>query len=263
MLVQRGDENGFTFIEVLIAMVILVMAVIAASTIIESSVRSSKDIKEMTQATWLLEKIMTQHEIEIDSNGIDKGCTPKKEGKFSPPHEMYSWVSYCSQIDFHMSETAAKLNLAKEMGKSANQMGKSQDVILSMFTDMANRYFSKSMRELHVEVAWMRGKQKKTIALTTHIARFDQTIDLPNASNVSSLGGSSGPNGVDPNQLIQGMNQANQMMGAMNGGSGGMGMGGTGTGGMGSSSGMPSGNSSQGSSGSSSGVSNPFVPPPE
>ena len=59
-------------------------------------------------------------------------------------------------------------------GKDASQ----EDMIQKMVLETASTYISKSIRELHAEVTWMAGKQKRTIDATTHIARYDQPLTV-------------------------------------------------------------------------------------
>jgi type II secretion system protein I len=183
------SKAGFTFIEVLVAMLIFVMAVIASINMTGGSVRATRDTKEITTATWLLQNVMVELETKLDTEGVDKGCDKKKEGKFDAPYDKYNWTTYCDQIDFNISQTAAKL--AKDQGKEDDSNDNREDVMQKMILQTASDYLSKSLRELHSEVRWNQGKTVRVVEATTHWARYDLPLSMPGVS-----GGTTGTTGT-------------------------------------------------------------------
>jgi type II secretion system protein I len=181
----ENNHTGFTFIEVLVAMLIFVLAVLAAINIARGSVRATKDAREVTIATWLLQNVMVELETRIETEGFDKGCEKKKQAKFDVPYDNYTWTTYCDDIDFHISETAAQIaNQSKDKDKNSSSDDASvdsekTDQMQKMVLDTASDYISKSIKELHAEVNWMQGKTKRTVDVTTHIARYDLPLSLP------------------------------------------------------------------------------------
>lgn len=170
-------KNGFTFIEVLVAMLILVIAVVSAVDIGRGAVRATKDSKEYSVANWLLQNTMVDLETRLETEGIDKGCEKKKEGKFNPPYDKYRYIHYCHEIDMRLSQTAAQTMRAQSEGKEdeANK----EDAILKLILDTASDYMTKSIRELHTEVLWTDIKQQKKVSATTHFVKYDQPVSLP------------------------------------------------------------------------------------
>ena len=169
------DSSGFTFIEVMVAMLLFVIAVLAAVGIAQGSVRATRDTKEMSTATWLIQKVMVELETKLESEGIDKACEKKKTGKFDEPYERFTWATYCTELDFNISEAAAKIAAAA----GEEEVDNKENVFQKMILKTASEYISKSMRELHAEVIWQQDKHKRVIALTTHFVRYDQPIALP------------------------------------------------------------------------------------
>jgi len=172
---RNRNRSGFTFIEVMVAMLIFVLAVMAAVDIARGSVRATVDAKEMSVASWLVQNAMVDLETKLETDGIEKGCEKKKEGKFEPPYERFSWISSCEEIEFNISEAAAKLaaNEEREDGEVEKE-----NMIQKMILQTASDYITKALRELHTEVYWMRGKQKMTVTLTTHFVRYDLPLTL-------------------------------------------------------------------------------------
>jgi len=180
-----SHKSGFTFIEVMIATVIFVLAALAAMDLAKGSVRAVKDAQDVTQATWLLQKTIVELETKIETEGIEKACEKKKDGVFPEPNQRFSFVTYCSEVDFKISEAAsALLDDSKENDAKANQEDTLQKFVLST----ASSYISKAARELHVEVSWMQGKTPRKIDVTTHVARYDLPLQIP--QGVGGGGGS-------------------------------------------------------------------------
>ena len=175
---HKTSQSGFTFIEVLIAITIFVIAAVIAVDLTRGSVRATIDLKEVTTATWLLKKTITELESKVESEGFDKACIKKIEGKFEAPNEKYTWITNCHQIDFKLSQTAAAL-----LGDKADVDIKAADKenqIQKMVLNISSEYISNSMREIHAEVHWIQGKKtKRMVDVTTHVARYDQPLKIP------------------------------------------------------------------------------------
>lgn len=173
MKTRLVHNQGFTFIEVMIATVIFVLAALAAMDLARGSVRAVKDAQDVTTATWLLQKVMVELETKIESEGIEKACEKKTDGTFDEPYERFSYVTFCTEIDFRISEAAAAMLNEGEESSSPTQ----EDMIRKLVLNTASDYLSKASRELHVEVLWNQGKTPRSVDVTTHIARYD--LPLP------------------------------------------------------------------------------------
>lgn len=187
MKTLKSNKSGFTFIEVMIATVIFVLAALAAMDLARGSVRAVKEAQEITQATWLLQKVMVELETKIETEGIDKGCEEKKDGTFDEPYNRFTYTTYCSEIDFRLSETASQLLGEGGSGEGSNVENMTQKMILNLASD----YISKASRELHAEVKWMQGKTPKKIDVTTHVANYTLPFTLP-AGLMPGTGGGGG-----------------------------------------------------------------------
>ncbi len=172
---RKLNPKGFTFIEVLVAMLIFVYAVIASLSVTDGSVRATREAKDISTATWLLQNVMVELETKVETEGFDKGCELKKEAKFAPPYDRYVWKTTCTEIDFNLSQTAAQTLAQKDNEDEANQ----QNMVQKMVLQMASDYMGKALRELHAEVRWNQGKQVRKVDLNTHFARYDQPLQMP------------------------------------------------------------------------------------
>ncbi len=172
------QKAGFTFIEVLVAMLIFTLAGLAALSIVNGSVRATQEAKEITQATWLLQNLMAETETRLEAQGIDKACKEKEEGKFPEPYEKFTWRTQCYQIDFRLSETAAQLAAAMQEGGTGEVDTYKENPMLKQVMQVASEYLTRSTREIHAEVLWTQGKNPRTVTATTHFVRYDQQVNF-------------------------------------------------------------------------------------
>lgn len=177
MIQRLNHKSGFTFIEVMVAIVIFVVAVLAAVDLARGSVSATRDAREVSVATFLLQGVLTELETKIEIDG-EKACEKKKEGKFEAPYEAYTYVTYCNEIDFHIAEAVAKTGEdGKEPEASTTEVTKT-DQLKQMIILTASDYISKAIRELHVEVLWKQGKNPRKVDVTTHVARYDLPFQM-------------------------------------------------------------------------------------
>lgn len=194
---MRGlkQTSGFTFIEVLVAMLIFVLAVLGAVNIAQGSVRASAEAKDIAMATWLLQGLMADLETKLETEGIDRACEAEKKGQFEEPYERYSWATYCHQIDFKLSEQAAAM--AKQLaGEEAEAV--EENPIAKMILDLAGKYISDASRELHVEVFWNDGRTNRDVTATTHFVRYDLQPQVPALGGFGGAGGAATGDSSDP-----------------------------------------------------------------
>lgn len=180
-------NRGFTFIEVLVAMLIFVFAALAAVDIARGSVRATQEAKTLSKASWLLQSVMTELETKLEQDGIDKACEKKKEGKFEGLYEGFTWITYCTEIDLKLSQTAAQVAKSND----ANEPTK-EDQMQKMILDVASAYMSKALRELHAEIYWQQGKTKREVSATTHFVRYDLPLQVPGLGLGGAGGGTPG-----------------------------------------------------------------------
>jgi len=186
-----NQRHGFTFIEVLVAMLIFTMAAVTAIELVKGSVMATRDTKAISEATWLLQNLMTELETKINTIGFQDGCEKKTEARFDAPYDNYAWVAYCDEIDFQLSQTAAQMMAQGNDSEDAPRTA-TEDPVLNTILNLANGYISSAVRELHAEVYWQSGANERKVTVTTHVVRLDQPLAIGGVT-----GGSSGGSGSD------------------------------------------------------------------
>lgn len=190
---QRPTSSGFTFIEVLVAMLIFTLAALAAVDIGRGSVRATRDTRDVTRATWLLQGVLTELETKIETQGFDKGCSEKAEGKFDEPYQDFTWKTYCYEVDLRLSETAAQVAQAAKQaeGEDEGDTTSRENVFQKMILNTASDYMTKALREIHAEVYWKQGKDQRKVEASTHVVRYD--LPLPGAGAPGVPAGDTNP----------------------------------------------------------------------
>lgn len=173
---RLGDIRAFTIFEVMMAILIFTLAVVASVGVTQGAVRATREAKEISTATWLLGNVMTQLETKLETEGFDKGCDKKKEAKFEAPFDRFTWLTTCEKIDFNISQTAVRMDPEK-----SEEQNNQENLVQKMILNTASTYLTESMREIHAEVHWNVGKQHRKIDLTTHVARYDTPLNFPGA----------------------------------------------------------------------------------
>jgi general secretion pathway protein I len=86
-MTSAGDDNGFTLLEVLIALAIVGIAVVTLFGRVTKTILLAERQQRVTQATLLAQGKMTEIEIGAQSlSGIGG-----REGQFAEPFELYNW----------------------------------------------------------------------------------------------------------------------------------------------------------------------------
>jgi prepilin-type N-terminal cleavage/methylation domain-containing protein len=190
-------RSGFTFPEVLVAMVIFVLCVVVAIDLIKGSVVVTTRSREATIANWLLQNIMTELETKIETLGFEQGCEEKAEAKFDAPYAEYRWRTYCTQIDFQLSESASRMQQAVQGEEAEDSGSTTEDLLLKQLLELASKYMGESSRELHAEVIWEQDGKERIVSATTHTVVLDKPFNLP---NFGGGGGSTGGTSTAPDE---------------------------------------------------------------
>ena len=106
---MRAENAGFTLLEVMIAMSILAMALVAVLQMQSQNVSMSSDSRFRTMASLLAQSKMAEAEAAAALSNLDQS------GDFSPEHPDYAWtlsvtdtrLSKLKKIEVHVYHKAA------------------------------------------------------------------------------------------------------------------------------------------------------------
>lgn len=90
MKILRSSVDGFTLLEVMIAMAIIATALVTLLSLAQRSITLHDKVQHLTRATMLAQQLMNEEEIQGTS-----GDSSEREDVFEEPFDDFSWrISY-------------------------------------------------------------------------------------------------------------------------------------------------------------------------
>lgn len=92
---RRGNQRGFTLIEMIVATVILALAIVGAISAIGSSTRATEASERMQTAAILAQSKLT--ELELQASSLTSG---EQQGDFGAEYAQYRWRAVMDTTEF-------------------------------------------------------------------------------------------------------------------------------------------------------------------
>lgn len=154
-----NNKKGFSLIEVMIAMSIIVGAIIVLSSSWSGHYHKIKKIKDYDEIAYLLEKKMIEVESLFDGNL--NSLSEEASGNFGDDYKNYRW---------ELESQFLQLPSLSEIYKAQNEeINDNISGILSEFEDLMNR----SIKEVKVTVFLKRGKREAQYNLVSYFISYD------------------------------------------------------------------------------------------
>lgn len=146
------SEEGFTLLEVIIAVAILTLSLGAILSLQGNGIEATVQTKRMNTVAMLARSKMTEIESELEGKAFSEAKS-SQTGQFSAPHEKYGWKAEIKEIEF------PTLSFKSPDGdKKDDKKGDSgQTEIMEMMTKAVTKFLSKSLREVTVSITWTDG----------------------------------------------------------------------------------------------------------
>lgn len=166
---RRLDDSGFTLLETIIALAIMVLALASILSIESNSLNASMRAKQMNIVAMLAKDKMVEVEYEIEGKTFEE---VKKEnaGAFEEPYSDYRWTWVVKELEF------PNLNLAPAGGAQGGEGGQSD--ITELLTRLVTNFFSKALREVTVTVFWRKGGGEQSFSVSTYWVDLNHEFQL-------------------------------------------------------------------------------------
>lgn len=151
-----SKSRGFTLLEILVAVAIFSISMVALMSISGNTLVVSGRAERTTIATMLARQKMTDIEIELDK-AMKKNEFPdekSEEGEFDEPFEDYSWAMEIRRVELPAPVTGEE--------------GGMQEMVGRQLTDE----ISKTIRELKLTVKWKELEEEQSFDVITHIVKL-------------------------------------------------------------------------------------------
>lgn len=170
------NNLGFTLIEVLVALVIIVISFVAiTNSIIYSQMNSQKSRKSIIASFLASEKLA---EVNMKYSALPIKEIPQKEsGIFPKPNDTFSWEVKSQPFEYDLAGLAETF-FNKEEAKS--------EQLQSILSNMSNA-LKESIKEVTVTIHWSTMKIPRNFSLTTHF--IDKQLQVPSLGMPDQGGG--------------------------------------------------------------------------
>jgi general secretion pathway protein I len=173
------QDAGFTLLEVLIALSIMVVALGSIIAVQGSAINASFRAKQMNVVAMLAKNKMVEFEGKLEGKSFSEA---KKEdtGTFETPFQDYSWKTEIKEIEFPQLSLAVPSN-DKDGGKdSARSGGNAQGANdqTEMIAKLISKYISKAVREISVTILWKKGSADQSFSVSTYWVNLNHDFEL-------------------------------------------------------------------------------------
>lgn len=176
-------RRGFTLLEIMIAMAILSISLLALYTSMGNSLRISGQAESTNEATQLARRKMSEILMTLDED-IARGAFPEEKeetGSFDKPFEKYKWSYVIKKVELPNIQPPSDEPTANvgEGNSSSKDSGSSQTTTPGLENQAANlaqmvtKKISESIRELKVTISWGDNEEdEEKITITTHLSKL-------------------------------------------------------------------------------------------
>jgi general secretion pathway protein I len=171
-LVRNND--GFTLLEVIIAMAIMVLALSSILAIESGSINASTRAKQMSVVAMLARNEMIMTEFDIEGKTFDE-MEKEKTGQFDAPYADYGWKRAIKEIEFPPINPAAGAS-ADGSQSSGNDQDNSANV--DTMAKLITQFLSKSIREVSVSVVWKKSGKEQSFTVATYWVDLNHGFDI-------------------------------------------------------------------------------------
>lgn len=156
------DRSGFTLLETMIAMAIMVVAFAAILMVESGSIKTTERAREMNTVSMLAKNAMIQAEFDTESKTFEE-IKKEESGTFPEPYQDYSWTRKIKEIEF----PNINMNPSQKQDSKDSDSG-SSDVATDMITKLVTQHLSKAIREINVTISWKRGSGVQSYTVSTY-----------------------------------------------------------------------------------------------
>jgi type II secretion system protein I len=163
----RNRRGGFTLLEVIVALMILVISMTAILTVQDGTINAVSRAKQISQARLLAKNQMIEAEF-IFANQTFEEIEKEKSGKFEEEDfQDFTWKRIVKEV--HIPDLFAIAQTLNPDKDSQNQMTGGDVERIQMITKKVTAFLSKSIREVTVEIGWLKGGKPQTISVSQYM----------------------------------------------------------------------------------------------
>lgn len=187
---RRVGTQGFTLLEVMVALAILTVSVLVMMDVQSTSANMTVESERMMLATMLAQDQLVQHTLALENKGFASSDV-EESGDFQEdyPNEFpeYRWESAVRRMDVSGAAAglSALLSAASDTGEEekSDQPGDVEDrmeqgmQLLGMGPEFLSEELGRFIREVRIRVYWKFGEHEDYVELVHHVINPSGKVD--------------------------------------------------------------------------------------
>lgn len=165
----KNAEQGFTLLEVLIALAIMTVMLTSIFLIQQSSIEATIRAQQMNTVAMLAKNLMIDTELAFQEKPFSE-VKEEEKGQFPVPHQDYSWERKIKEIEFP--------NLGIGTGGGGEEGSEGANPQSEMLSKLVSNFLSKSIREVSVTISWRKGSGTQSYAVATYWVDLNHEFSL-------------------------------------------------------------------------------------
>jgi prepilin-type N-terminal cleavage/methylation domain-containing protein len=170
-------NDGFTLIEVMISVAIMLVAFTAIFSIQAGSMNALDRTKRMTIITMLARNAMIESELATQGKSF-KEVNKEETGEFKPPFNEYKWKREIKEIKFPVLNFAAGGTGDGDEGGEKGESSNANNAIMEKMSKIFAKYLSDSVREIAVTITWPISKGTMSYTVSTYWVDLGAQVSL-------------------------------------------------------------------------------------
>jgi general secretion pathway protein I len=172
----KPRRSGFTLLEVMVSMAIMLFAYTAMYGTQNNSIRGAERARDITMVSYLAKNAMIETEMLLEGKKFGE-LDKEKTGVFPAPNEKYSWKREIVEIEF--PDISKIMSQSEEENNSGSSDTPSPSAQMGQMAKLVSNFLSKSIREVKITILWKQGKFDQQFTVSQY------WVDLNNEFSIS------------------------------------------------------------------------------
>lgn len=171
-----GNNSGFTLLEVMIAMAIMLVAFASILMVESASLNTSAKSKQMNVVAMLAKNEMVQAENEFTGKKFDE-IKKEQSGSCPEPYKEYTCSRVIKEVELPNLSLSGSGN-GSGTGDTSTDNNSSNTQIQETMTKLVTKYLSKAVREVTVTISWKKGTGEQKYSISTYWVDLNSDFSL-------------------------------------------------------------------------------------